>query len=72
MNSSEGTLWLAIHFQISFTVYLQATQTGFAPENVPLFAEKNEFESSLCFIPIQIFTSMSVSGGEGGDEGLTI
>ena len=45
---------------------------GICPENVPLFAEKNEFESSLYFIPIQIFTSMSVSGGEGGDEGLTI
>ena len=63
--------WLFIS-KYAFAVYLQTTHAGFAPKNVPLFAEKNEFESSFCFIPIQIFTSMSVSSGEGGDEGLTI
>ena len=63
--------WLFISkYPLLFT-FKQLTQ-DLHPKNVPLFAEKNEFESSFCFIPIQIFTSMSVSGGEGGDEGLTI
>ena len=56
VDSIESVLCWLLKLQISFAIHLQATHTGFAPENILAVAGLKESKSSFCVILSHCFS----------------